>query len=69
MQYRISRFRRNRPNFGEGITKVLAPIQKKRRYYQERPKLVEEILFEGNQKARSVAKETLKLAKEKMHLN
>ncbi len=53
----------------ESIVKTLAPIQEKRQYYQERPKLVEEILFEGSQKARSVAKETLKLVKEKMHLN
>lgn len=53
----------------ESIAKTLAPIQEKRQYYQERPKLVEEILFEGSQKARSVAKETLKLVKEKMHLN
>lgn len=53
----------------ESITKALAPVQEKRRYYQERPKLVEEILSEGTQKARSVAKETLKLVKEKMHLN
>lgn len=53
----------------ESIVKTLAPIQEKRQYYQERPKLVEEILFEGSQKARSVAKGTLKLVKEKMHLN
>ena len=53
----------------QNIIKLLAPIQEKRKYYQERPKLVEEILFEGTKKARTVAAETLKKVKEKMYLN
>lgn len=53
----------------QNIIRMLRPIQGKRKYYEERPELVEKILFEGTKKARRVAKETLKLVKEKMHLN
>lgn len=53
----------------ENIVKMLKPIQKKRRYFQKRPKIVREILFKGTKKARKTAKETMKLVKEKMRLN
>ncbi len=53
----------------KSIIDFLAPIREKRKYYDERPKLVEEILIEWTKKAREVAKETLALVKEKMFLN
>lgn len=53
----------------QNIGRYLGPIREKRKYYQDRPKLVEEILMAGTKKAREVAKETLRLVKEKMHLD
>ncbi len=53
----------------ENIIKFLKPIQEKREYYKNNPKLVEDILKNGTQKAREKAEETLKKVKEKMRLN
>jgi tryptophanyl-tRNA synthetase len=38
---------------------ALEPIRAKREYYQERPQLVDEIIFEGSNKARQVAQQTM----------
>ena len=40
-----------------------------RKYYEERPELVDKILIEGTNKAREVAKQTMKEVKEAMKLN
>ncbi|MEG0873238.1 MAG: tryptophan--tRNA ligase [Clostridia bacterium] len=47
----------------QNIIKYLAPIQEKRRYYEQRPELVKEILVTGTNNARKVAKETIKKVK------
>ena len=51
------------------IIKELSPIRERRRYYEERPELVQEILMEGTKKAQKVAKETLRKVKKSMRLN
>ena len=51
------------------IINYLAPIREKRKYYEERPELVDKILMEGTEKARKVAKETMKKVKKAMKLD
>ncbi len=51
------------------INAFLAPIREKRKYYEERPELVDKILKEGTEKARKTARETLRKVKEAMKLN
>ena len=53
----------------ENINKFLEPIREKRRYYEERPELVDKILIEGTEKARQTAIETMRKVKEAMKLN
>ena len=56
----------------ELVTKMLEflkPIAEKRKYYEERPELVDEILMEGNKRARQTAKETMKKVKKAMKLD
>ena len=53
----------------KNIIEELGPIRERRRYYEERPELVQEILIEGTKKAQKVAKETLKKVKQSMRLN
>ena len=48
--------------------KELKPIQKKRKYYEEHPKLVDEILEQGRKYASEIAKQTIKEVKQKMGL-
>ncbi|MFA5360492.1 MAG: tryptophan--tRNA ligase [Candidatus Paceibacterota bacterium] len=48
------------------IYKELKPIQEKRRYYQERPELIVEILEQGRKHASKVAKQTILEVKQKM---
>lgn len=58
-----------KPVLSEAIIKVLEPIQKKRKYYEKNPKIVEKILKEGTARARKVASETLKAVKKKMRID
>lgn len=51
------------------IINYLAPIREKRKYYEERPELLEEILKNGTKKAQEIAKETMSKVKESMKLN
>jgi len=51
------------------IARYLAPIREKREAIIKKPKLIEEILEEGSQKARQIAQKTLKEVKEKMGLS
>ena len=53
----------------ENIIKKLQPIREKRKYYEERPELLEEILKNGTKKAQEIAKETMSKVKESMKLN
>ena len=51
------------------MLEFLKPIAEKRKYYEENPKIVEEILKEGSKKAKKVAEETLKEVKTNMKIN
>ncbi len=53
----------------KNIINELEPIREKRRYYEERPELVKEILMEGTKHARKIAKENMLRIKEAMKLN
>jgi len=52
----------------QAIYKELAPIQEKRKYFEERPKLVTEILEEGRVYCSKIARQTLGEVKEAMGL-
>ena len=51
------------------IIEELRPIREKRAYYEAHPDEVDKILIEGTEKARAVAKETMKKVKKAMMLN
>ena len=53
----------------QNINKFLKPIREKRKYYEERPELVEKYLMEGTKKAQNTAKETMKRVKKAMKLD
>ena len=53
----------------QNIIDYLKPIKEKRKYYEERPELVDEILLKGTKKAQEEAKKTMKKVKEAMMLN
>ena len=53
----------------QNIINYLKPIKEKRKYYEERPELVDEILLKGTKKAQEEAKKTMKKVKEAMMLN
>lgn len=53
----------------KNINATLEPIREKRKYYEERPELVDEILTKGTEKARNTAKETIKKVKKAMKLD
>lgn len=53
----------------EKIIEFLEPIQKRRKYYEERPKLVDKILKEGSKRAQVKAAKTLKKVKKAMKLD
>lgn len=51
------------------LDEILSPIREKRKYYEERPELLEEILKNGTKKAQEIAKETMSKVKGSMKLN
>ena len=51
------------------MTQFLNPIQERRKYYEQHPELVDEILLKGTNVARKQAKETIKEVKESMKIN
>jgi len=53
----------------KALNKFLDPIRERRQEYESQPGLVEEILTEGCKRARTEARETLRLAKEAMGLD
>jgi tryptophanyl-tRNA synthetase len=52
----------------QAIYREIEPIQKKRKYYEDHPQEVDEILEEGREYCSKIAKETLREAKEAMGL-
>ncbi len=53
----------------KNINTELEPIREKRRYYEERPNKVKDILMAGTSHAQKIAKETMKKVKQAMKLN
>ena len=53
----------------KNIIEELRPIREKRAYYETHPEEVDKILMEGTEKARKVAKETMKKVKKAMMLD
>ena len=53
----------------ENIIRFLEPIQKKRKYYQDHPELVDEILKRGTEKAREKSRQVLQRVKKGMKLD
>ena len=51
------------------MLEFLKPIAEKRKYYEEHPEKVEQILKEGSQKAKKVAEKTIKEVKTSMKIN
>lgn len=47
----------------------LEPVRERRRYYEERPKLLQEIIHSGSERARKVGAETVRQARDAMSLN
>ena len=44
-------------------------MREKRKYYEDRPELVDKLLITGTEKARQTAKETMKKVKKAMRLD
>jgi tryptophanyl-tRNA synthetase len=53
----------------ENMMNFLKPIQERRKYYEERPELVDSIIREGNKKAEMKAEEVLKRVKKNMQID
>ena len=53
----------------KNIIEELRPIREKRAYYESHPEEVDKILMEGTEKARTVARETMKKVKKAMMLD
>lgn len=53
---------------GEAIAAHLAPLREKRKALQSRPGAVDEIIRDGDMRARTAAQETMALVREKMHI-
>ncbi|HHU55035.1 MAG TPA: tryptophan--tRNA ligase [Mollicutes bacterium] len=53
----------------ESMMKFLKPIQERRKYYEERPEVVDEILKKGTEKAGKKAKEVMKRVRQNMKID
>ena len=53
----------------QNIIEELKPIREKRKYYEEHPEIVDEILINGTKKAQEVAKQTMIKVKKAMKLD
>ena len=51
------------------IIEYLKPIREKRKYYEEHPEIVDEILINGTKKAKKTAEENMKKIKEAIKIN
>lgn len=63
------RYDRLKDNLAVAIYKELAPIQERRRYYEDNYSLVDDILDEGREYCAKIAKETISEVKKKMGLS
>jgi len=52
----------------ENLIAALAPIREKTEYYQQHPEIVDEIIFNGNEKASVEAGQTLEIVREAMKI-
>ena len=62
------RYDRLKDNLAVAIYKELAPIQGKRKFYEDNSRLVDDILDEGREYCSKIAQETLREVREKMGL-
>jgi tryptophanyl-tRNA synthetase len=62
------KYKKLKEQLSKSIYKELEPIQKKIKYYQKSPEIVDEILEQGKKYASKIAKKTLMEVKEKMGL-
>ena len=53
----------------KNVNEFLNPIREKRKYYEERPELVEKILIEGTKKTKKTAEETMRKVRKAMKLD
>lgn len=60
------RYSEMKPIIADAIYKELKPIQEKRKYFEENPTLVDQILKESNEKCCELAQETMREVKGKM---
>lgn len=51
------------------LINALAPLQEKRRYFEEHPDLVDQIIADGSARARAIAKKTMAEVKEALKMN
>jgi tryptophanyl-tRNA synthetase len=58
----------DKKRLAEVLLETLAPIQERRAYFEQHPAILEEILDQGNQKARITTQETLSEVRDLMHL-
>ena len=58
-----------KPFLAESIIDTLKPIQEKRKYYEDNPKLVKQILLEGTEKAKEVTRQTMKEVRSAIGIN
>lgn len=54
---------------GEKINEFISPFREKRAYYESHPKVVDEILLSGTNRAREIAKETMREVRAAMKIN
>jgi tryptophanyl-tRNA synthetase len=52
----------------ENLISALSPIREKRKFFEERPEMVLEIIASGNQKAQAVARQTMKEVRSAVHI-
>jgi tryptophanyl-tRNA synthetase len=52
----------------ENLIAALAPIREKRKYFEERPEMVREIIASGNLKAQAVARQTMQEVRNAIHI-
>ncbi len=52
----------------ENMTNFLNPLQEKRRYFDENPQLVQDIINAGNERAKATADKTMEIVRNKMGL-
>lgn len=62
------KYRELKSQLAEAIYEELKPVQRRRKYYEERPELVKKILEEGRQYCSKIARQTLGEAKKAMGL-